>query len=84
MKIKDFENAIERLNCDVSMDEVRLRKGQVRRFYGHKDKRLIMWDEVGRGFSFVHPNDIEVNEDTHRAVAERLYERDAVYDLKFV
>ena len=83
MKIKDYENAIEGLSCPISMDEVRLLKGQVRRFYGHKDRTLIMWDEVGRGFSFVHPNDIEVNEDTHRGVAERLYERDTVYDLKF-
>lgn len=84
MKIKDFEKAIDGLNCDISMDEVRLLKGQVRRFYGHKDRTLIMWDEVGRGFSFVHPNDIEVNEDTHLGVAERFYERDTVYDLKFV
>lgn len=66
MKVRDFEKAISELNCPIELDEVRLKDGHVRRFYGHrapllmfavetnkayKGGQLLMWDEFGRGYS---------------------------------
>ena len=85
MKVQDFENAIAALNCSVVLDEVKINKGHVRRFYGHKGCTLVMWDENGRGYSCVlHTVDeSEMQHDTHKGVTESCYERDNVYDLKF-
>ena len=85
MKVQDFENAIVALNCSVVLDEVKLCKGHVRRFFGHKGCTLVMWDESGRGYSCVlHTvEESEMQHDTYKGVAEGCYERDKVYDLKF-
>ena len=85
MKVQDFEKAIVALNCSVDLDEVKLSKGHVRRFFGHKGCTVIMWDESGRGYSCVlHTvEESEMQHDTHNGVTESCYERDKVYDLKF-
>ena len=85
MKVRDFENAIVALNCSVVLDEVKLNKGHVRRFFGHKGCTLIMWDESGRSYSCVlHTvEESEMQHDTHKGVTESCYDRDKVYDLKF-
>lgn len=85
MKVQDFERAIIEMNCSIVLDEVKIHKGHVRRFYGHKDCLLIMWDESGRGYSTMlnTVEKTEVRHDTHKGVAESCYDRDVVYDLKF-
>ena len=45
MKVKEFEDAIKRMDSRIVLDEVKLSKGQVRRFYGHIGTMLIMWKE---------------------------------------
>ena len=85
MRVKDFEKAIEALKCPVVLDEVKLSKGHVRRFFGHNGCTLIMWDESGRGFSCVlHTlEESEMQHDTHKGVVESCYAREPAYDLKF-
>lgn len=85
MKLQDFENSIVALNCSVVLDEVKLYKGHVRRFFGHKGCTLIMWDENGRGYSCVLQTvkESEMQHDTYKGVSESCYDRDKVYDLKF-
>lgn len=85
MKIHDFEDAIAALGCSVVLDEVKLSKGHVRRFFGHRDNMLIMWDENGRGFSCVRctTEEAETKSASHEGVTERRYDRDKMYDLKF-
>lgn len=85
MKVQDFETAIVALNCSVVLDEVKLHKGHVHQFFGHKGCTLIMWDENGRGYSCVlHTiEESEMRHDTHEGVSESCYDRDKVYDLKF-
>ncbi len=86
MKIKDYEEAIDSLSCSIKMDEVVLRKGNVLRFYGHKDHTLLMWDENGRCFSTVLHTlapGTEITDTTHECVALSCYERETTYDLKF-
>lgn len=77
--------AIEELNCSVVLDEVKLDKGHVRRFFGHKGTTLVMWHGDGRAFSTqLHTVDAdEVTHETHKRVSESSYDRDKVYDLKF-
>ena len=41
MKVQDFEKAIVALNCSVVLDEVKLSKGHVRRFFGHKGSKFL-------------------------------------------
>ena len=72
MRIKDFENAINALNCSIVLDEVKLHNGHVRRFFAHRNDCLLMWDENGHAYSST-----EINADVVR------YERDSVYDLDF-
>lgn len=85
MGVKDFESAIEALNYSVILDEVKLSKGNVRRFFGHKGCTLIMWDEHGYGYScLLHTVEkSEMQHDTHKGVTESCYYRDKMYDLKF-
>ena len=85
MKTIDFEQAIEALGFSIVLDEVRLHKGHVTRFYGHKGDTLIMWDETGKGFfTLLHtaaPD--EITHETHNGVCECCYERNEIYDLNF-
>lgn len=85
MRVNDFENAVVALNCSVVLDEVKIEKGHVRRFYGHNGCTLVMWDERGIGYSCcLHKvNETEINHDTHDGVTESSYVRDESYDLKF-
>ena len=85
MKLQDFEKAIIALNSSLVLDEVKLYKNHVRRFYGHKGCTLVMWDENGRGYSCVLQKlkESEMQCDTHKGVSESCYDRDKVYDLQF-
>ncbi len=86
MRTKDYEDAVDALSCSIVLDEVVLRRGEVRRFFGHKDHTLLMWDEMGRCFSTVLHTlapGTEITDSTHEGVTESCYERETAYDLKF-
>ncbi len=87
MKIQDFENAIEALNCPIALDEVKVKGGNhVTYFFGHKGYLLLLWDGSGRGFSRNIEGD-ELAESPSYLLDGVLpvdcYVRDASYDLKF-
>lgn len=85
MKIEKFENAIKKMDTRIVLDEVKLGKGHVRRFYGHIGNMLIMWKENGTGHTCilytVSPE--EVNQNTHNGVTESCYRPEQKYDIKF-
>jgi len=84
MRVSDFENAIVALNCNVELDEVKLRGGHVRQAFGHTDCLKVVWDELGRAFSM--PSSQESEEfiiDTGQNVYGRRLQRDPEFDLKF-
>lgn len=85
MKVKEFEEAIKRMDTRIVLDEVKLSKGQVRRFYGHVGTMLIMWKENGTGYTCIlHTlSPEEVNQNTHDGVVESCYEHDNKYDIHF-
>lgn len=85
MKTIDFEKAIEALGFSIVLDEVRLHKGHVTRFYGHKGDTLLMWDETGQGFFTLlyTAKPEEITHETHTGVCESCYQRNEIYDLKF-
>ena len=84
MRISDFEKSIEGLGCQVVLDEVKILHGHVRQCYGHQGQTLVMWDDLGRGFSYSF--DKELSEEDFGMMQEFKeeinYERDNVYDLK--
>ena len=85
MRVKDFEVAVDALNCSIKLDEVRINKGHVRYLFGHKGALLILWDESGRAFSRNIEGD-EISESPSYLLDGVLpvdcYVRDAEYDLK--
>ena len=81
MKTKEFEDAIIKMDSRIELDEVKLNKGHVRRFYGHIEHRLIMWDEKGRGYSFFLLH--EIAHTTHEKLPESFYVRDTKFDIHF-
>lgn len=83
MKVKEFEDAIKRMDSRIVLDEVKIQKGHVRRFYGHIGTMLIMWKEDGTGHTCVlHTNSKEeADHNTHDGVTESLYEPDNKYDI---
>ena len=85
MKTTDFEDAIIKMDSRIILDEVKLSKGQVRRFYGHIGNMLIMWDEKGRGYSFVlhTSSEQEIDHNTHDGLPDILYVRNNKYDIHF-
>ena len=85
MKVKDFEEAINRMDPRIVLDEVKLSKGHVRRFYGHIGTMLIMWKENGTGHTyFLHTiSSEEVSHTTHDGVVESCYDPDHKYDIHF-
>lgn len=85
MKVKDFEDAIKRMDSRIVLDEVKLSKGQVRRFYGHIGTTLIMWKENGTGYTCIlHTiSPEEVNQNTHDGVTESCYTPEQKYDIHF-
>lgn len=85
MNVKDFEKAIKRMDSRIVLDEVKLSKGQVRRFYGHIGTMLIMWKENGSGHTcFLHSiSSEEVSHTTHDGVVESFYDPDHKYDIHF-
>ena len=85
MKVKEFEDAIKRMDSRIVLDEVKLSKGHVRRFYGHIGTMLIMWKENGTGHTyFLHTiSSEEVSHTTHDGVVESLYDPDHKYDIHF-
>lgn len=86
MKTTDFENAIIKMNPLIILDEVKLSKGHVRRFYGHIGKKLIMWDEKGKGYTcrlYTVQGEEEMHHDAHVGVTESCFEPDRKYDIHF-
>ena len=83
MKTSDFEKAIDALNCDIEIDEMKLRNGQVRLVLGHTDHMLLVWDENGRGFGIPYGEPYFCTEENHAFHDLDDYERDAKFDLKF-
>lgn len=86
MRVQDYEKAVDALNCSIKLDEVRINKGHVTYFFGHKDLLLLLWDDSGRGFSRNIEGD-ELAESPSYLLDGVLpvdcYVRDAEYDLKF-
>lgn len=85
MKVKQFEDTIKRMDSRIVLDEVKLSKDQVRRFYGHIGTMLIMWKENGSGHTcFLHSiSSEEVSHTTHDGVVESCYDPDHKYDIHF-
>ena len=85
MRVSDFENSIVALNCNVDIDEMKLRGGHVRQAFGHTDSLKVVWDEVGRAFSMPSNQEPEVfiDLDTHQKMNGRRLQRDTAFDLKF-
>lgn len=86
MKVKEFEDAIKRMDSRIVLDEVKLSKGQVRRFYGHIGNKLIMWDGEGIASTCIlhtvrEPE--EIDHETHEGVTESCYYPDSKYDIHF-
>lgn len=51
MTVEEFENAIDRLNAGVVIDEIKLKHSAVRQVNAHTDNKIIVWDMFGRAFS---------------------------------
>ena len=83
MKVKEFEEAIKRLDTRIVLDEVKLSKGQVRRFYGHIGNKLIMWDGAGIASTCTVQEPEEIDHETHEGVTESCYYPDSKYDIHF-
>lgn len=86
MKTTDFEDAIIKMNPLIILDEVKLSKGHVRRFYGHIGNKLIMWDEEGIARTCIlhtvrEPE--EIDHETHEGVTESCYYPEHKYDINF-
>lgn len=86
MKVKQFEDAIKRMDSRIVLDEVKLSKGHVRRFYGHIGTKLIMWDEEGIARTCIlhtvrEPE--EIDHETHEGVTESCYYPEHKYDIHF-
>ncbi len=75
MRIADFEKAIDALDCDIELEEVKLSRGHVRVLYGRKDGRLLAWDSMGRCSS---TQDERKKDGTYRRFIHK-----QEYDLKF-
>ena len=74
MKIEDFEQAIEALTCDVTIDEFKLKGGEVRMCIARTEKAYVEWDEYGRAFGCPL-----ADEDERPYRVERMQD----FDLKF-
>lgn len=83
MRTKDFEKAIDALNCSIEIDEMKLRGGQVRLVLGHQTHALLLWDENGRGFSIPYSEPYFCTEENHAFHDIDDYNRDTAFDLKF-
>ena len=85
MKIQEYERAIESLGCRIEIDEMKLKGGRVRQVNGHTETLIVIWDELGRGFSMPAGQDTEsfADLDSQQIVAGRRLERDSSFDLKF-
>lgn len=85
MGVKDFEQAIEALNCNIDIDEMRIRKSNVFQVTGHTESLKVVWDELGRAFSMPVGQDTEIFIclDSNRLLSGRRLQRDPDFDLKF-
>ena len=83
MKVKEFEDAIKRMDSRIVLDEVKLSKGQVRRFYGNIGNKLIMWDGDGIASTCTVQEPEEIDHETHEGVLECFYDPDHKYDIHF-
>lgn len=86
MKVKQFEDAIKRMDSRIVLDEVKISKGHVRRFYGHIGTKLIMWDDEGQALScvlYTVRGPEEIDHKTHEGVTESCYTPDNKYDIHF-
>lgn len=85
MKVIDFENAITALDSSIHLDEVKLYRGHVRRFYGHKGTAvitMIMWNENGEGYARVMLPAFSSDND-YSGLPDSIYGRNEGYDLNF-
>ena len=82
MKTADFENAITDLGCSIEIVQMVLSKGQVNRCYGRKEGLILLWDELGRAFSFPVPEG-ENQGFPLLSTIEAVASRDTLYDLTF-
>ncbi len=85
MRVSDFEKAIAALNCNVEIDEMKLRGGHVHLVFGHTDSLKVVWDELGRAFTMPVIQEMErfVDLDSRKIVNGRRLQRDPDFDLKF-
>lgn len=85
MKIKDFEEAIDALNCGIEIDEIKLQHGQVRFVCGHISSRLLLWDCIGLAYSLnlPFPADESVIHALQDTLTHGFYAASPEFDLKF-
>lgn len=86
MRIKDFEKAIIESIDGICIDEMITANGsQVKAVYAHDRHSFFMWDEFGRGFTFLEedgPLD-SLPMDPRHEVNEYAWKRMECYDLDF-
>jgi hypothetical protein len=89
MRIKDFEKAIDALCVQgLVIDEVKMKAdggGHVRQVNGHTATLIVVWDELGRGFTTPQEqkNEEFIEIGSGKAVTGRRLKRDTEFDLKF-
>ena len=86
MRTEDFEKAIFAMNCEIVIDEMKLRHSNVRQVNAHTNSHLIVWDEHGRAFSASNEcrKEIFLTESANGDIASALgtpLERDKSFDL---
>lgn len=75
MKEKEFVEAVERKLMNIIIDEVRIRRGQVREVLAHTGRLVIKYDAEGKAYCS-QVKDQEINQDTS-------YYRDVEFDVCF-
>ena len=84
MRIKDFEKAIDALNCAIEIDEFRtVNGGQVRCCLAHADHLLLLWDGFGRVFGIDLPDEVCTSASHEEFWEDDYDQRKEIYDLKF-
>lgn len=83
MSIKELESAVSHLYPNIHIDEVRTRSGVVHRAYGHVGRVLVMWDTVGRSYTYptIRLLEPEEREFFYKLEAEECFFRSGLYDL---
>ena len=87
MRTEDFEKAIDGLSVHgLEIMEMKINAkegGKVNAVYGRLGElTFIKWDEIGRGFSFEQPSDME-GSICSNDLPYLDYKRDSAFDLRF-